>query len=147
MTHSSGLDLDFQLKVRFWFLSTLSNTTLNARLRYTPVFESLQSLRLATNQTNCVTWSNCLSESYRLKCGVRQGGVVLLCLYVHGFLVELSGTNMWDVSNYSQSIFFFFFRLLIRLFTMVSNHPNSPLLRIVTALITILVPHVYFFFY
>ncbi|CAK1579855.1 unnamed protein product [Parnassius mnemosyne] len=49
------------------------------------------------NQTNHVKWSNSLSESYRLECGVRQGGLSspkLFNLYVNDLLVELSSMRV-----------------------------------------------------
>lgn len=49
------------------------------------------------NQSNVVKWSNAVSESFRLECGVRQGGVSspsLFSLYVNDLIVELSSMRI-----------------------------------------------------
>ncbi|KAG7299102.1 hypothetical protein JYU34_017603 [Plutella xylostella] len=49
------------------------------------------------NQTNSVKWANTQSETYRLDCGVRQGGLTspkLFNLYVNRLIVELSSTKV-----------------------------------------------------
>lgn len=49
------------------------------------------------NQTNHVRWAGCLSEPYKLECGVRQGGITsskLFNLYINQLIVELSSTNI-----------------------------------------------------
>ncbi|XP_052751474.1 uncharacterized protein LOC128200826 [Galleria mellonella] len=48
------------------------------------------------NQSNQVRWNDTLSDSYRLKCGVRQGGLTspnLFNMYVNGLIEELSGMH------------------------------------------------------
>lgn len=48
-------------------------------------------------QRNFVKWSNALSEPYKLKCGVRQGGLTsprIFNIYVNNLLVELSSTHV-----------------------------------------------------
>ncbi|XP_073959129.1 uncharacterized protein [Choristoneura fumiferana] len=49
------------------------------------------------NQVNSVRWADALSDSYRLECGVRQGGLsspTLFNLYVNALIEELSGTRV-----------------------------------------------------
>lgn len=45
------------------------------------------------NQTNCVKWAGTMSDPYRLKCGVRQGGLSspsIFNLYINGLIEALS---------------------------------------------------------
>ncbi|KAL0861377.1 hypothetical protein ABMA27_008925 [Loxostege sticticalis] len=49
------------------------------------------------NQKNNVRWAGCLSEDYRLECGVRQGGLsspTLFNLYINRLIDELSSTGV-----------------------------------------------------
>lgn len=49
------------------------------------------------NQLNSVRWAGTMSQSYRLECGVRQGGLsspVLFNLYINDLIVALSGTRV-----------------------------------------------------
>ncbi|XP_045535451.1 uncharacterized protein LOC123721266 [Papilio machaon] len=49
------------------------------------------------NQVNVVKWSDMYSDSYKLKCGVRQGGLtspVLFNLYINGLIVALSSQHV-----------------------------------------------------
>ncbi|XP_063366270.1 uncharacterized protein LOC134654727 [Cydia amplana] len=46
-------------------------------------------------QENCVRWAGAVSDTYRLECGVRQGGLTspkLFCLYVDELIAGLSST-------------------------------------------------------
>ncbi|XP_063545716.1 uncharacterized protein LOC134753707 [Cydia strobilella] len=46
-------------------------------------------------QENCVRWAGAVSDTYRLECGVRQGGLTspkLFCLYVDELIAGLSNT-------------------------------------------------------
>jgi hypothetical protein len=50
-----------------------------------------------SNQQNVVKWAGALSETYRLGCGVRQGGLTsprLFNWYVNGLIEELSNTKV-----------------------------------------------------
>ncbi|XP_063545821.1 uncharacterized protein LOC134753808 [Cydia strobilella] len=49
------------------------------------------------NQSNVVRWAGAFSDAYRLKCGVRQGGLTspkLFNLYVNALIEELSSTRI-----------------------------------------------------
>ncbi|XP_061719310.1 uncharacterized protein LOC133526635 [Cydia pomonella] len=49
------------------------------------------------NQSNCVKWGDTTSNSYRLECGVRQGGLTspdLFNLYVNDLMGRLRGTGV-----------------------------------------------------
>lgn len=78
---------------------TINYNKLWSKLRNTKVPDKIVNLLeyWYANQVNQVRWDKSLSDTYKLSCGVRQGGLtspVLFNLYVNDLIEELSSTRV-----------------------------------------------------